>query len=172
MLIIANLLIFVCLAVIVVQDFKHRQISWFLIPLALTGFVYKAFLSGDFAWKDFLLNVGFVLIQLLLLSLYFSLKNKRLINIVDRYLGLGDILFFIVLCAVFSPVNFILFYLFSLTITLMSIVIYTVISRHQTPAIPLAGAMAALLILLLLTNLVFPQFNLYNDHSLLTILDK
>lgn len=172
MLILANLLILVSLAVIVVQDFKYRQISWFLIPLALCGFVYKAFLSGDFTWRHFLLNAAFVLLQLIVLSFYFSLKRKKPINIIDSYLGLGDILFFLLLCAVFSPANFILFYVFSLLITLMSVVIYTVISKRQTPSIPLAGAMAGMVLLLMLTNFIFPHFNFYSDQFLLTILDK
>lgn len=172
MLLIANLLILLALTIIVVQDFRYRQISWFLIPVTLGGFVYKAFLAGDFTWKYFTWNVAFVLLQLLALSVYFSLRKRKSVNIINSYLGLGDILFFVVMCAVFSPVNFILFYILSLIITVVGVLIHALITRQQIPSIPLAGALAAMLIILMLANMVFPQVNFYNDQCVLTLLEK
>lgn len=170
MLFIANLFILFSLAVIVFQDFKQRQISWFLIPLAFTGFVCKAVFYKNSVAHDFLFNVAFILLQLICLTVYFSVKNKKLLNIMDTYLGLGDILFLVVVCTVFSPVNFILFYLFSMILTLLGVLVYNSFSRKQTNTIPLAGSMAAMLLVLVIITIIFPRLNFYNDSLVLNIM--
>ncbi|HSH65967.1 MAG TPA: hypothetical protein VLB84_09255 [Bacteroidia bacterium] len=167
MLFFAYFLIFVSLLVIVFQDFKQRQISWFLIPAAFIGFICKALLHSIPIVHTFLINTAFILIQLVCLTLYFSLKNKKMLNIVDTYLGLGDVLFLIVICTVFSPVNFILFYLLSMIVTLTGVLIYNVVSTKKTNDIPLAGAMAGMLLILLISK---PGIDLYNDAYFLNML--
>ena len=170
MLFIANLFILFSLAVIVFQDFKQRQISWFLIPLAFTGFVCKAVFYKNSVAHDFLFNAAFILLQLICLTVYFSVKNKKLLNIMDTYLGLGDILFLVVVCTVFSPVNFILFYLFSMILTLLGVLVYNSFSKKQTTTIPLAGSMAAILLVLVIITIAFPGLNFYNDSLVLNIM--
>lgn len=90
-----------------------------------------------------------------------------MLNIVDTYLGLGDVLFLIVICTVFSPVNFILFYLLSMIVTLTGVLIYNVVSTKKTNDIPLAGAMAGMLLILLISK---PGIDLYNDAYFLNML--
>ncbi|MGQ0827052.1 MAG: hypothetical protein ACT4ON_01530 [Bacteroidota bacterium] len=161
---IINILLILCLTIIVVQDFKQREISWMLIPLTLAGFTYKA-MNGDILLKNVLLNIAFIVIQLLMLTIYMSIKNKKPVNIINTYLGLGDILFFLVICVAFSPINFIAFYLSSMITTLIGVIIYNRFSNKQTKDIPLAGAMATGTIVLM----VFPGLNFYNDVFLLEI---
>lgn len=170
MLIIANIFILLSLVVIVFQDFKQRQISWFLIPLAFAGFICKAVIYENNMMHDFLFNAAFVVLQLVCLTLYFSLKNRKFLNILDTYLGLGDILFLIVVCAVFSPVNFILFYLCSMIMTLVGVLLYNFFSGKPTKDIPLAGSMAAMLFVLVIMTIVFPGINFYNDTLLISIM--
>jgi hypothetical protein len=170
MLFIANILILLSLTVIAFQDFKQRQISWFLIPLALTGFVCKAVFYQNNVVHDFLFNASFILLQLICLTIYFSVKNKRFLNILDTYLGLGDILFLVVVCTVFSPVNFILFYLCSMILTLIGVLLYNSFATKRTADVPLAGSMAAILLVLVIVTIVFPGINFHNDTLFLTIM--
>lgn len=156
------------LIVIVFQDFKWRAISWFILPLLLITIITKAL--SDIDLKELMINSGInlliVLINLLGVTLLISFKEKRLTNIIDNYLGLGDILFFIILCTLFSPINFILFFLGSI---LLITLIYGLISliKQKQVLIPLAGAMSALLITALLIQEYFYEFNFYNDITFL-----
>lgn len=169
MLLVVDILIFFSLTLIVFQDFKQRQVSWFLIPLAFLGFAYKAFMYRESMLSGFLFNTAFIVLQLICLTLYFSIKNKKFLNIIDTYLGLGDVLFFIVVCVVFSPVNFIAFYLCSMVITLFAMLAYNFFSSRKTNSIPLAGAMAGALMILMVTARTTSGIDFYNDGYLLNI---
>ncbi len=161
----------ILLLVVVVQDMFYRAISWFLIPLLFLTFAFKGLLliQPSQLVINSLINFGFILFQLLILSLYMSIKNKKVIFIVNSYLGLGDILFFVVICLAFSPANFIVFYLSSLIFTLIAFIAYTLIVKNANKHIPLAGIMAALMTILILLNWMFPEINLYKDFILTLI---
>src|SRR5690606_28427269 len=107
------------LSVVIYQDFKNREISWFLIPLLLIIGVTNALISIDY--KDFLtyagINLTIVILNLLSVTLFISIKEKKIKNIIDTYLGLGDVLFFFVLTVLFSPFNFIIFFIGSVLLT-------------------------------------------------------
>ena len=156
------------LTVVVVQDFKSREISWFLIPLLVVGFVLYALqqIGIDELLIYFGINFMIVALNLLGVTVMVSLKEKRLTNILKNYLGLGDVLFFLVLTVVFSPFNFLFFYLGSIFIT--AIIYGTVMQFNQQKKmlIPLAGAMSLLLILTLIIEQVTPSFQLYQDFIL------
>lgn len=152
------------------QDFKYRMISWWLIPVLLFLFILKG--SSVLTVREqihyALFNLTFIVFQLLGLTLYYSLKNKKLYNIIDTQLGLGDILFFPILCVAFAPVNFIIFYLGSLVITLLIFFI----SRFsmQTKEIPLAGSVAMILMISLLADNLQLTWQSYNDGFFINIL--
>jgi predicted neutral ceramidase superfamily lipid hydrolase len=160
---VVNSCLLIFLGCIVFQDFKQRQISWFFIPLLFVGFMYKECYSDGGAIKDLMLNIGFVLIQLVVLTAYMSVKNKKIVNVINSYLGIGDILFFAVLCAAFSPINFLVFYLCSIVLTLIGYLIYNAIIKSSQKEIPLAGAMASGMMMLMIANFFLPKMNLYND---------
>ena len=160
------------LLIVVIQDFRYREISWFLIPLLIIVFVSKGLITiSPLELVRFsFINCAFVGIQLALLSAYVSLKNKRLIFIVNSHLGLGDILFFIVICIAFSPANFIVFYVSSLVFALIVFVIYKLIVKNNNEHIPLAGMIALLLVIVILLKLLLPQLNFYDDSFIVSIL--
>lgn len=166
--------LWICLGFIAYQDYKQRQISWYYLPLVFIAFVLKA--ADSIVMEDLikyaLFNLGFIVVQLSGLTIYMSLKNKKIINIVNTYLGIGDILFFVALCAAFSPVNFILFYVISMILTLIGFLVYDLIIKKAQKEIPLAGAMATVCIALLIINKIVPQLNFYNDAYLLSILNS
>jgi hypothetical protein len=172
MLLVVDILILFSLSFIVFQDFKQRQISWFLIPLSFAGFACKAILYKEYELSVFLFNSAFIVLQLICLTIYFSIKNKKLMNIIDTHIGLGDVLFFIVVCTAFSPLNFITFYVCCMIVTLVGIIAYNFFSSRQTKDIPLAGAMAFTLMILIITNWTVPGVDLYNDTYLLNLMHE
>lgn len=151
------------LAIVCYQDFKQRAISWWLIPLLFIPCYGIAYLCFDASlWFGVSVNLGFILIQLLGLSLYFSVKNRKLVNITKEYLGIGDILFFIPLCFLFSPLHFIVFFISSFIFILIGYFLWKL--YQPTKTIPLAGALA---ICVPIYCLLFDQ---YNDWTILSFL--
>ena len=152
------------LALVSYQDFKDRAIDWFL-PILLTivaSLIHYQALSV-FHWPYILSNLTIVLIQLFVLFIYFSIKERRLVNIVNQQLGLGDILFFIPLALLFSPIHFVLFFVGSLCITLLIILLLWLTQKVDYNNIPLAAAMSLNLALWLVLSFSF-DINLYDDY--------
>ncbi len=134
------------LLIVIYQDFKSRAIWWGLIPLLTIAVGVLGFQElGHYLWRFWLINGLFFCLQLLVLTVYFSLKNKKITNITNRHLGLGDILFFIPLSGLFSLWNIIIFLL---TILLVSIFAALLLPKHRQN-IPLAGIFAIGLIIVL-----------------------
>src|SRR5687767_2383089 len=101
------------------QDWKYRAVYWYVFPVlfcllsvhSLQGLTFNQLIIHS------AYNLGFLLIQLVLLSLYFSVKHKRLVNITHEFLGWGDVLFLLCITCAFSPFNYLLFYVSSLIIS-------------------------------------------------------
>ena len=144
--ILLNILAMGILGVITWQDFSRKAILWIVFP---AGFVVF-FIAGILKMEpreyliSILLNFLFVLILLTLATVYFSFKNRQPVNVIDRYFGLGDFLFLVILCTVFSPFNFIIFLIGSFLLILL---LYPIVAifKHSDRQIPLAGLMALLL---------------------------
>ncbi len=153
------------LGIVVFQDFRQRAISWLLIPGLLVLFAAMAISANNLNDAAFngLINLAFVAIQLICLTAWFSLKNRKFTNIVNSYLGIGDILFFCVLCLAFSPVNFIFFYLGSLILTIIGFVSYSGLRKESNKEIPLAGAMALGLIACFIYKYLHPGCSFYTE---------
>lgn len=169
---ILNILILLLLSIIVYQDFHYRAISWATLPLLLVAFIINSVLSTGFNsfLQSFLFNTGFIVFQLVAVTAYFSMKNRAITNITSKYIGWGDILFFTVAAAAFSPVNFIVFYLLSLISTLIIAVAYRLIKRDSATTIPLAGGMALLLFIFYSFGNFSNTIDLHNDQVLLSVL--
>lgn len=150
---------------VVYQDFKDRAISVWTIPSIFLLGLYAAWSSP--IWEPWFLyfNLSFVAIQLIGVSLYFSIKHKQWINITEHYLGLGDICFFLAITTLFSPAQFCCFFIGSLILILLVTGIYHW-SVQKIKTIPLAGAMS-LCWLLYLIALYYYNTSSYNDWSLL-----
>jgi hypothetical protein len=135
------------LLIIIYQDFKNRTIWWGLIPLLTVVIAIIGFHTiNHYLWRIWLVNGLFFSLQLLVLTIYFSVKNKQLINITNKQLGLGDILFFIPLSGFFSLSKLIPFLII---ILLGSIIAVLILPKHRQN-IPLAGVIAVGLIVVLI----------------------
>lgn len=160
-----QLFILACLSIICYQDMRYRAVYWICFPVLCTMlFFLKENHSGI---KDSLMDTAYGMLffgaQLLLLWVYFSLKNKKVVNITSRYLGLGDILFLIAITFYLSPVNYILFYVASLILVLIYTLTRQLFIKKDNPEIPLAGLQALLLGFCLVFSIVQPGLKLYTD---------
>lgn len=156
------------LGMVAFQDFRERKISWILLPLLLGVLLISGVQSPGMKdlWIYFGVNLSFIVLQVGVLFLYFSLKNRKLTNIVNQYIGIGDLLFFVVICAAFSPVNFILFYCACLVISLLFVAVWKAAIRREMREIPLAGIFSVVMIVIVVCNYVF-QIDFYNDELVL-----
>jgi hypothetical protein len=132
------------------QDFKYRTISIWTIPVmfVLVLIINLNSVPAKLLFTNALINIVIFLCQLALVTVYFSVKHKKITNIVNRYLGAGDIYFILLMGIMFSP----LLFLFFLVVGLIAVGIgfafsQLVLENHQN-TIPLAGGLAIMLVLL------------------------
>lgn len=153
------------LSIVSYQDFKSRAISWFLIPLLLITFIFYGISIIDIPEyiTFFSLNVFMLLNILIGTTIVISIKEKKLTNIIDTYLGLGDILFFFILTTLFSPINYFIFLIGSILLFSIIFSINLFISKKKKAFFPLAGAMSVLLIITITTQHFSSSFNFYQD---------
>ena len=161
----------VLLIFIIVEDFKHRAVRWWFFPLlglTLIGIEYR-----QFSVEVVLLNCCFILIQLAMLSLYFSIKEKKLVNITKNYLGWGDIVFWMVISLLFSTLNFILFTMVSLLFVMfILLVVHMVKNNNSLKIIPLAGLQAIALLVVLIGTVLSDKVLFRNDSWLESIITQ
>ena len=139
------------LGFVVYQDFKYRGVYWFCFPILsiLLGTLKTLDLGFYTLWTDGLMTISFLLLQILCLWCYFAMKHKKLITLTNGFIGWGDILFLFVLCFYLSPVNYILFYVFSLIAAIVFAISAKAISKKESFTIPLAGIQSFLFVLFL-----------------------
>ncbi|TND10229.1 MAG: type IV leader peptidase [Bacteroidetes bacterium] len=160
------------LAVIAVQDFKSRLISWWLIPLLLGAFITAglATLPGKSIAAFFSVNLLLLLVQGLLIFSWFSIRNRRWTNIVNTAIGLGDLLFLVCMASAFSTLNFIAAFVAGLFVTLLVFSLARFFHPGSRKEIPLAGMLSILMIGLLGWKIISPETNFYSDDFLLSML--
>ncbi len=163
----AALLISISLIPLIYEDFKYRAIHW----LWIAALLFLVIFYFSFRVEAVLVNLFFISIQLIGISLYFSLKKRRFINIIDRYLGIGDIVFFIPLIFLFSPINFLIFFITSIFLTLIVFLVLQSNNLIQQATIPLAGCLSLFLLVLIPLSQIY-GFDLQNDLWFLTILNN
>ncbi|WP_203258180.1 hypothetical protein [Hyunsoonleella ulvae] len=150
MLITLNILLIIVLAIILYQDFMMRTIhvslplGVFLIALTVN------LISNDFSVYQMLYNLAFITINILGLTLYFSLKHKTLVNPIDSFIGMGDIAFFLAITPLFHLKPFILFFIVGLVFSLMVHGVLLLFKKVKT--IPLAGYLALFLAINIVAN--------------------
>lgn len=154
------------------QDFTQRAVYWLLFPLLflVVGILSAAKISIEQTGINVLLNSAFIALQMLLATVYFSVKNRKLTNIFSSYLGLGDLLLLFSISAGFSFLNFIAFYISSLLVTILIFIAVVIKKQNQSYQIPLAGAQALIYLLLLSITTFGKSFNLLNDSQILSLL--
>lgn len=156
------------------QDFRSREISWWLLPIVVAGLLLGTAGQVSFAeiGHSFLVNMLFLGVQFALLWAWFFLRNRKRTKLIDRQIGLGDILFVICPALAFSPVNFLVYYTVSLVLTLTGVLLFRMFRSPEKLLIPLAGALSLSLIVLCCWRLADPRVNFYSDEWLLSFAES
>ena len=158
------------LVMIAYQDYTARAVAWIFFPLLAatgTGLSYISLHSLNNVGMNSLLNLGFLALQLILLKGYFYIRNKSGSALIDKKLGLGDILFLVAACFFFSPLNFIVFYICSLIFSICVFLGWTWTKNNdQERTVPLAGLQAAFFLAVLFIC-GYLQYSLTDDALLL-----
>ncbi|PZO26773.1 MAG: hypothetical protein DCF13_13195 [Flavobacteriaceae bacterium] len=143
------------LGIVFIQDLKFRRIH-VLLPVLIAVFSFLL-LKSSFAnfYRDMIQNIVIFLFIFLILIVYMSVKNKKIINPFQTYFGMGDFLFYIAVAPLFITFNFILYFILSM---LFSIIMFLLLRKKmKEETIPLAG-FASLLLLALIASDMFLDF--------------
>ena len=143
-------------SIVIVQDFKSKRISVFLLPAILICASGISILSSGFQklLETVGYNISFVIIQFVLLFLYLKFRYSLSTKVVDKFIGLGDLLFLVAITPLLSLPEFIVAYLLSL---ILSIGYFSILSikRKDDKEIPLAGVFSIVMLFFLLA--VYPE---------------
>lgn len=157
------------------QDVKSRSVYWILFPV-LTGLLLLLhfFQSNGlvWSWQSVAFNSTFFLGQLVLVTVYFSIRNKKLINVTNELLGIGDVLFILCIAFYLSIFNFLFFYIASLIAVLLFWLLWQSVSREKHKHIPLAGLQALLFTGFLLCDWMLKIINLTDDTWILNLITR
>jgi len=164
-----QLLLFAVLLVMALQDFKHRAIyAWlFLVLFGVLGTMKAMEESWIAMVNDLGYNAAFLGLQILLLSIYFSLKERKWVNIFSTYFGLGDLLFLFSLTAYLSFLHYVFFYVISLICCILASLLISIFSKDFKHMIPLAGMQAIVFTLGIGFSLLDPKIILTSDLGLI-----
>jgi hypothetical protein len=115
-----------------------------------------------------LTNLILMGLQYLGVSIYFSIKEKKVVNITNHYLGIGDVLFFIAITPLFAPLHYCFFLIGSLLLTLLITGgLYLINKPLQT--IPLAGFLSLYLVILIPATYI-TEYSLYFDQTIVQMI--
>ena len=128
------LLLFICF----LQDVKYRAIHWLLFPSLLVCILSFKYNSIDL--KNIFTNNLFLIFMMTSLTLYLTLKFKKLILITNGFFSAGDILFLVVITPLFTFSEFVSFFTLGTIITLLIHLISLLIKKQKT--VPYAGYMS------------------------------
>ena len=154
-----TLFLIVVLIFVFFQDLKNRTIHVGLPIAVFLLSVFINYLSRDLELKFIAYNMAFILINIIGLVLYFSFKNKRFINPIDRFIGLGDLVFFLAITPLFHLKVFMLFFIFGLLFSLLIHMVFVFFKQKKT--IPLAGYFSLFFIINVIIKDIFKMNMLF-----------
>ncbi|WP_298900954.1 general secretion pathway protein [uncultured Psychroserpens sp.] len=131
-----KIILIILFVLIFFQDYKERQVYWFLFPLVglCSGLLFYQSTLPELFLVSIALNSGFIIFLLLIVVLYAKLILK--LNVSEAF-GLGDALLFISLIFSFSTVSFLTIFVFALCFSLVTHLILK--KRSKLKTVPLAG---------------------------------
>jgi hypothetical protein len=161
---ISTVICIVLLMIVFVFDIRHRAIPLYILFLAAGSALWRLLASVDLRPALFFAGMNLLgcLSILLFAFLTLFLLKRSVFNPLTGHIGAGDLLFFPVLCLSFSPVNFIVFFVFALALML---VLKPLLFR-ASDQLPLAGVVAIIMAVILVVSELF-AIDLYSDALVL-----
>ncbi|MGN6640301.1 MAG: hypothetical protein ACTHJ8_15435 [Mucilaginibacter sp.] len=170
-----KIIVLITLLFIFFQDVRSRSVYVVLLAaLALLLSVAHYLREPDFSslWLPALINMTFVALQFLLLTVYFSVRRHKMTNILKaQMIGPGDWLFFLSTALYLSVANFLFFYIISLLCVLLGWLLWNGFSPKSSKYIPLAGLQALIFIFFLAADWWAGIFNLTDDTWLMNLIN-
>ncbi len=168
------ILLMAVFAAMAVRDFRLRAIEGYYYLLLAVAVIFYAVLRAPAGILVSNLLINGLLLLLLIAGLWGYFKARSGISLQALFatrLGMGDLLFWVLITPLFAPFNFIPWMIGSLLVIL---VVYGVAqvagARQPVPAtIPLAGMQAILLGFLLLLNQFLLHYNFFEEPVLLSV---
>lgn len=164
------LTLFTLLALTCYQDITSRKVSWVvLLSIGIVNvLVALERIPVAVLCENAVVNFCFILFNLAVVFLYLLFRyGKGALRLFDRFLGLGDVLFWGMLLPAFSPLNFIVFHVVSLVVSLVlyRVALYKRAQIHRT--VPLAGLQSACYGSVTVGWVVGWTYNVFDDYQLL-----
>lgn len=140
------IIVAIILGIIIYQDlnFRHIHVS---LPIFIFAITYYLNSNNTF---DMLKSIGFLVINFIAITIYYSLKKSEITNPFQSQIGLGDLVFLIGIIPMFSFRNYILFFITGMLFTLALYALFS--KKYSQKTIPLAGYLSIYLVVLLTTN--------------------
>ncbi len=170
-----KLLIIIALLLITTQDFKERMVYWFFFPFLITLLIFDRINlkeSVNDIFSTSFINISFFIIQLLMVTTYFSIKNKKIVNIFAELLGWGDVFFLIAVASYLSVLNFAFYYIASLILSLLFWIFWKKLVHPSGKYIPLAGIQAVLFAMFLIFDWWLLHIDITKDDWLTSFFYK
>ena len=158
MLVLLKIICICCLLTIIAQDFRERKVYLFLlIGLAIVMALFYYLKSDTQLYlSNISMNLTVLLVLMGILFLYSKFKLKQALN---TTLGLGDILFFIIIAISFPIATFLVLFSCSLIFTLLLFLLLKPSIKDKN--VPLAGLQALFFLLIFSLNWSFNFTSLY-----------
>ena len=168
---ILNLLIIVILGLIAYQDFRFRAIHWALFFVLFLLCIITGFLSSEIIHflQGCVFNFMFLLIQFILLLVYYSIKGISMKSVLNVFIGFGDLVFLGCIVFAFSKINFIVFYLTGMIVSLLIWLVSQFFSDNKEKLVPLAGLISSYMIIIISADIFFRQFERISDSFLINL---
>ena len=127
------------------EDTRYRAVSVWTFPVLFAAlFASRAYAtSWSITLESVTVNFAIISIQLLGIWLYLIAKHRAFVNPMRGFIGWGDVLFWIAVLPAFSPINFLLFCIISLSVALLAHVCFRKAHLYgDATRVPLAGLQA------------------------------
>ncbi len=153
------------------EDFRYRALSLYaIISFFLVAVIYAFYLqSFKTAFFSMLINLVTLTLQLAATWLYFRIFRKNGSGFINTKLGMGDLLFYVPVLFLFSPLNFVFIHIGSLLMVLIGFAIYGTFVK-QVKTIPLAGGLSVVFSAAFILSWILPGINFYDDMFIADIL--
>ncbi len=153
---IAAIMVLICM---IIQDFRSRTISAWLLPAIVVCLVIPPLATQEFrnlVFPNLIYNVSLLTVQFILLWIIISFRNRKWINIINTQIGIGDVLLLFSLTPFFSPLNYFLLFTVAIVFALIVAILMKTMRSRTTEYIPFAGLFSVPLIVLCALRLIFP----------------
>jgi hypothetical protein len=126
------------------QDIRTRKVWVLLFPVVLVlsiGYKWNSFILEQYSW-----NLVFVVFSLLSLTLYLTIKERRLVAVWKGYFSIGDILYLLAIVPLFNFPLYLFYFTTGTFLCLLTHATSLLLSKKAKKSVPYAGYMSIYLI--------------------------